>query len=104
LQFEVLNINEFMLYQNEELLVKSHSVVQAVSCWPVTAEAGLQSQVSPCGICGGQISTGTRFSLSTSGLSSQYYSTVAVYLPILINVNVREFNPYPANVENMVSS
>jgi len=81
LQLEVLNINKFLLYQNEEVFVKSHSMVQqAVSCWPVTAEAGLHSQASPCGICGGRISTGTRFSLSTFCLSSQYHSTFAVYL------------------------
>jgi len=67
-----------MLYQNEEVFVKSHSMVQTVSCWLVTAEARLQSQGSPCGICGGQINTGKRFSLSTSGLPSQYHSTVAL--------------------------
>jgi len=66
-------------------------MVQAVSCWPVTAEAGLHCQASPCGICGGQISTGTRFSLSTSCLFTQYHSTFAVYLLILIHVNVPEF-------------
>jgi len=80
-----------MLYQNEEVFVQSHSMVLAVSCWPLTAKAGLHSQASPCGICGGQISTGTRFSLSTSCLSSQYQSTFAVYLSILMHVNVREF-------------
>lgn len=69
-----------MLYQNEEVFVKSHSMVQAVSCWPVTAETGLHAQASPCGIYGGQISIGTRFSISTSCLSSQYHSTFAVYL------------------------
>ena len=61
-----------MLYQNEEVFVKSHSMVQAVNCWPFTAEAGLQSQESPCGICGGQISNGTRFSLSIAGLLQQW--------------------------------
>jgi hypothetical protein len=66
-------------------------MVQAASCWSITAEAGLQSQETPCGICGGKISSGTRFSLSTSGLPSQYHPTVAVYLFILMNVNVREF-------------
>jgi hypothetical protein len=73
-------------------------MVQAVSFWPVTAEAGLLSQATPCGICSGQISTGTRFSLRTSGFSSQYYSTVAVYLFILMNVNVRGFKVIPALV------
>jgi hypothetical protein len=38
-------------------------MAQAVSRRPLTAEARVQSRVSPCGICGGQNGTGTGFSL-----------------------------------------
>lgn len=80
-----------MLCQHEDLFVKGGTTVQAISCWPCTAEAGIHSQASPCGIYGGQISTGTRFAPSTSGFSSRYHSIVAVRLFILKNINVREF-------------
>jgi hypothetical protein len=36
-------------------------MAQAVSRWPVIAEALFQSRVSPCGICDGQSGTGTGF-------------------------------------------
>jgi hypothetical protein len=41
-------------------------MAQAFSRRPLTAEARVRSQVSPCGICGEQSGTGTRFSPSTS--------------------------------------
>jgi hypothetical protein len=34
-------------------------MAQAISRRPVTAEARVQSRVSPCGVCGGQSGTGT---------------------------------------------
>jgi hypothetical protein len=40
-------------------------VVQAVSCRSGTAEAGFQSQVIPCGICGERSGTGIGLSLNT---------------------------------------
>jgi hypothetical protein len=38
-------------------------MAQAVSRRPPTAEAQFRSRVRPCGICGGQIGTGTGFPL-----------------------------------------
>jgi hypothetical protein len=40
------------------------AMAQAVSRRPLTAEAWVRSQVSPCEICGGQSDTGTGFSPS----------------------------------------
>jgi hypothetical protein len=49
-----------------------HSLRQSV-----TAEAGVRSRVSLCGICGGQSGTGTGFSPSVSIFSCKFYSTGA---------------------------
>jgi hypothetical protein len=49
-------------------------MAQAVSRRPLTAEARVRSQVSRCGICGGQSVTGTGFSPSTSVFPCQFPS------------------------------
>jgi hypothetical protein len=55
-------------------------MAQAVSRRLPTAEARVPSRTSPCGICGGQIGTGTGLSPSTSVFSCQFYSTGAPLL------------------------
>jgi hypothetical protein len=55
-------------------------MAQAVSRRPSTAEARVRSRVSLCGVCGGQISTGTDFSPSTSVFPCQFNSTGAPLL------------------------
>ena len=68
---------------------KRHSMSQAVSCRPLTAEERAQSQVSPCQICDGQSGSGTDFSSSTSVFPRQHhpinaphsYSTLTLFLP-----------------------
>jgi hypothetical protein len=55
-------------------------MAQAVCHRPLTAEARVLSQVSPCEFCGGQSGTGTCFSPRTSVLPCLYHSTIAPYL------------------------
>jgi hypothetical protein len=52
-------------------------MAQAVSRRPVTTEARVRSPVSPCGIFGGQIGTGTGFSPSISVFPCQFHSSGA---------------------------
>jgi hypothetical protein len=44
---------------------QNRAIAQAVSCRHLTAEAPILTQVSPCGIYGGQSGTGADFSLSS---------------------------------------
>jgi hypothetical protein len=52
-------------------------MAEVVSCWPLTAQAWVQSDSSPRGICGGESGTGTDFCLSASVFPCQYHSTNA---------------------------
>jgi hypothetical protein len=53
------------------------AMAQAVSYRPFTVQARVRSQVSPFGICGGRIGTGTGFSPSTLVFLCQFHSTGA---------------------------
>jgi hypothetical protein len=50
-------------------------MAQAVSRRPLIAEARVRAQINLCGICGGQIDTGTGFSPSSSVFPCLYHST-----------------------------
>jgi hypothetical protein len=52
-----------------------HAVALAVSYWPVSAEAQVQTKASECGICGGLSGLGAGLSVSTSFLPSHCHST-----------------------------
>jgi hypothetical protein len=54
-------------------------MAQAVSRRPHVAEAGVRTRVIPCDICGDQSGNGTGFSPSSSVLSCQFNSTMALH-------------------------
>jgi hypothetical protein len=62
------------------IMTKLPFMEQTVSCRPLTAEARVRSQVSPCWICGVQSGTGIGFSPTYSLFPYQYHSSVAVHL------------------------
>jgi hypothetical protein len=57
-------------------------MAQAVSHRPHTTDAQVHAWVNPCGICGGQSSTGTRFSPSSLVFPCQYHFTMALHANI----------------------
>jgi hypothetical protein len=54
----------------------------------LTMEVWVQTQTTPCGICGGQSGAGTGFSLSTVVLPCQYHSTSAPGLFIFLSLTL----------------
>jgi hypothetical protein len=60
--------------------LNGRAMAQVVSRRLPTAEARVRSRVSPCGICGGQIGTGTSFYPSTSVFPCQFHSIGAPLL------------------------
>jgi hypothetical protein len=61
----------------QSVIPMGRTMAQAVSRWPLTAEA----RVDPCGICGGQSGTGQVFS-EYFGFPCKYNSTIAPYSSI----------------------
>jgi hypothetical protein len=57
-------------------------MAQAVSRRPLTAEASVRARAGVCGICSEQSGTGPGFSPSSSVLSCQYHSTMALHVQI----------------------
>jgi hypothetical protein len=62
-------------------------MAQAVSRRPLTAEARVCTQVSPCGVCGGQSGNGTGFYTSFSVFPCQHNFTVALHTHIIRGMN-----------------
>jgi hypothetical protein len=61
-------------------VIMGRAMAQAVSNRLLTAEARFRSQVSPCGVFGGQSGTGTGFSPSASVFRCKFHSTGAPLL------------------------
>jgi hypothetical protein len=54
------------LLHTVERVITEFTLAQAVSHWPLTAEARIRALLSPREICGGQVDTGTDFLQSSS--------------------------------------
>jgi hypothetical protein len=70
-------------------------MTHVISRRPLTAEAHIYAWVSPCGICGGQNSTGIGFSLEFF-FPCQYHSTMALHSYILLVATVQRYNLTPS--------
>ena len=87
-------------------------MAQVVNRRPFNAEAGFRSQVCPCEICGGQRGAGTGLCPSISVpsppiciVSAKFHTHLFTYHRRRVNSTTgNDVNPYPANVENRVSS
>lgn len=64
-------------------LCQVHAMAEAVSGWPGSMEAQVQSQANPHGICGELSGTGTGFSQGTVVFPCQYNSIGALFSFIL---------------------
>jgi hypothetical protein len=53
--------NNSLLFLHYYSKTRGHTMVQAVSGWPITVEAHVRTRVAPSGICGGQSGAGTGF-------------------------------------------
>jgi hypothetical protein len=56
--------------------ITARAVPQAVSRWPLIAEARVRTRVNPCGICDGKSGTGIGFSPNSSVFPCQYHDHV----------------------------
>jgi hypothetical protein len=63
------------------MYLAGRAMAQAVSRWPLIAEARVRARVNPCGISGGQSGTGQVFS-EYFGFPCKYHSAIAPYSSI----------------------
>jgi hypothetical protein len=70
-------------------------MAQVVSRRPVTAEAWVRARVNPCEICGGKSGIGTGFSPSSSGVSYQYHSTIALQTHVIWGMRYANVSRHP---------
>jgi hypothetical protein len=72
-------------------------MAQAVSCQPLTAEARIHAQVSPCEICGGQ--SGTGFSQVASVIRAMMMETLRTPVTsVYSNETTRRYIPKGCNL------
>jgi cytochrome c553 len=73
---------EFLYIAHVSCFSFGRAVVQAGSRRAVTVQARVRSQVTACGICGGQSGTEAGFSPSASGFPRQYQPMLHTHLHI----------------------
>ena len=59
--------------------IQGRTVSHAIGCRPLTEEAPVQSDTSPCGICGRQRGIRTCFFMTPSVFPCQYHSSTSPY-------------------------
>jgi hypothetical protein len=77
-------------------------MAQAVSRWPLTAEARVRARVNQCGICGGQRGTGQVFS-EYFGFPCKYIIPPSLHIHLLPPHEVCDCSDQAAHYHNLGS-